>query len=573
MKPKARVALLLMAFIVVAAMGAQAQSPQSPARDTVPRRTGGARIRGRVLAADTGAPVRRAIVRLTASELADQRSKMTDADGRYDFRDLPAGNYSIYASKTGFIATALGATRPEDIPKTLKLAEAEAATADDIVMTRGCAIAGRVVDDFGEPVFNAQVSVLRYISVGGTRRLVPGNGSSTDDLGQFRVYALQPGTYFVSARALMGSDSETDDRMGYAATYYPGTANPSEAQPVHVSAGQDLSGIEIMLATVRVARISGIAFDSRGRPAANSGVTANLVDLGTAPSGTSAYGRVLQDGTFVMNGVPPGEYLLELRVSPAPAPPGTSIGTPGAPAAPRMEYGRARVTVAGSDVTGVMIQASGGATISGHVIFDGGPPAAKSTITVTAGPAPTFGPGPNAPTGPPAQVAADGSFALSGVFGDRMIRVSGLPTGWFLKAVYVNGRDSSDTPISLEGREQIAGVQVILTDRVTHVTGEVSDERAQPAGAYVLVLPDDPVRLAPGSRFQRTAMLRAGTPLKIDGLPPGDYLALVFKSQPRDFDPFDPDIFEYARKIGTKFSLREAETRNLTLRLIEPPAK
>jgi hypothetical protein len=569
MKAKLLLALTVAGGIAIgsSAFPQATQATQAPARDTVKPRTGTARIRGRVLAADTSAPIRRAIVRLTAPELGDQRSRMTDADGRYDFRDLPPGNYLITASKTGFLSGGVGATRPEDMPKAVKLGEAEVATADDVILMRACAIAGRVVDDFGDPVSDAQIRVLRYQSVGGVRRLMPNNGASTNDLGQFRVYALQPGTYFVSAQALMGLDSETDDHMGYAPTYYPGAANPSEAQPVQVSPGQDLGGIEIMLTTVRVARVSGVALDSRGRPAPNAAVTASLIAPGLAFSDRSAYGRVLPDGTFTMNAVPPGDYLLELRIS-------TNVLTPSVPPAPRTEYGRARVVVAGSDVTGVMIQASAGATVSGQVVFDGGAPPPKSAMTVTAAAAPTFVYVTSPPTGPPAQVGADGTFVLTGVFGDRVFRVGGQPTGWVLKAVYVGGRDMTDTPVSVEGREQIAGVQIVLTDRVTHVTGTIKDERDQPAdSAYILILPDDPARLTPGSRFQRMAMVRAGTPLKIDGLPPGDYIALALKSIPRDFDPWDPESFEYARKAGTRFSLREAETRDLTLRLVEAPAR
>jgi hypothetical protein len=572
MKPRVRVGLLVVAAIAVAmtnpdsaGSSAHSQVPQAPARDTIKPRTGTSRIRGRVLAADTSTPVRRAIVRLSSQELPQGRSKMTDADGKYEFADLPSGTYSLYASKNGFISGQPGATQIGDPGKTVTVGEAELATADDIVLRRACAIAGRVVDEFGDPVVSAQVSVLRSQSLGGVRRLMPASGSSTNDLGQFRAYGLQPGTYYVTARAST-SDAETDDRTGYAPTYYPGTTRAADAQSVQLAAGQDATGVEIMLGTTRVARISGVALDSGGRPAASSGVSATLVEPGVGYGGPGSYGRVLPDGTFVVNNVPPGDYLLELRLSTA--------MSPGAPGPGRTEYGQARVTVAGTDVTGLMIQAAPGATVSGQVVFDGtsAPKPAKMTVMATS--PPSFGPVPTGPTGPPAQVAADGTFTLTGVFGDRMFRLGGQPAGWMVKAVYVNGRDVTDTPVTLEGREQITGVQIVLTDRVTHITGSVSDERGQPADtAYVLVLPDDPARIAIASRFQRTALVRPGTSLKIDGLPPGDYVALVFKSAPQGFDLYDPELLDYARKAGTKFALREAETRDLTLRLVEPPGK
>ncbi len=568
MKRRFRVTLIMAVAIAVAAP-ASSQTGQAPARDTARPQTGTSRIRGRIVAADTGAPVRRAIVRLSAPELRESRSKMTDADGKYEFVDLPAGTYSIFASKTGFVSAALGASPAEQMPKPVKVEEAKVATADEVVLTRACAIAGRVVDEFGDPVAGTQVNVLRSQSLGGVRRMMPANGSSTNDLGQFRAFGLQPGTYFVSVRPSMGNEAESEDHLGYAPTYYPSTANVSDAQPVQVSAGQDVTGIEIMLATVRVGRISGTALDSRGRLAANSSVTVMLLDGGMGFAGPSSFGRVLQDGTFTINNIPPGDYLLEVRVA-------ADVASTGAPPAPaRAEYGRMRVTVAGGDVSGVMIQASAGATVSGQVVFDGGSPPARTAVTVMAASPPAFGPVFSAgPTGPPAKVGADGTFVLTGVFGDRVFRVGGQPPGWIVKAIYVNGRDVIDTPITLDGRENVTGVQIVLTDHITHVTGSVNDESGQPAAtAYVLVSPDDPARMTAGSRFQRTAVVRAGSPLKIDGLPAGEYTALALKSLPREFDPYDPDFFQYLRKVGTRFSLRDGETRNLTLRLVEPPAK
>jgi hypothetical protein len=464
-----------------------------------------------------------------------------------------------------------GGIQPGDIGKPVKLGDAQAATADDIVLVRACAIAGRVVDEFGDPVSNVLVRVLRSQSIGGVRRMVMTSGASTNDLGQYRAFGLQPGSYFVSADGPRGVDGEIGDRTGYAPTYYPGTPNVSEAQPVQLSAGQDMPSVDIMLALVRTARISGIALDSGGRPAVNALISPTLMQSGMAGAmgGTGTYARVLEDGTFTLNGVPPGDYVLAMTLSQGVA------SSSGGPTAPRMEYGRARVSVGGSDVTGVAIQSNAGATISGLVMFDGASSPPKAKLTIMASTPPSLDSGPmNTPTGPPAQVAADGTFTLTGVFGDRVFRVTGQPSGWVLKAVYANGRDMIDTPLALEGREQIAGVQIVMTDRVTHVTAAITDDRGEPADfGYVLVVPDDPAKLGPGSRFQRAMVVTPGVPAKIDNLPPGDYVGVVFKSVPQGLDAYEPDFLERVRKIGVKFSLREGETRALTLKVIDQPAK
>ena len=69
-----------------------------------------------------------------------------------------------------------------------------------IGLPRGSVIAGRIVDEFGEPLTGAQVSVQRYAYVNGMRQLRPaGQGDRTDDQGAFRVFGLPPGEYYVSA--------------------------------------------------------------------------------------------------------------------------------------------------------------------------------------------------------------------------------------------------------------------------------------------------------------------------------------------------------------------------------------
>ncbi len=158
------------------------QAVQAPARDTAPPRTGTARIKGRVLAADTGGPVRRAIVRLSAPDLRDQRSSTTDADGRYDISDLPSGTYYIIASKNGFLVTSCGSARAGFDGKPVKVGDGEVATNVNIILTRGGVIAGRVLDEFGDPLPGASVRVYRSQASGGSRQLMISSSQPTNDL-------------------------------------------------------------------------------------------------------------------------------------------------------------------------------------------------------------------------------------------------------------------------------------------------------------------------------------------------------------------------------------------------------
>jgi hypothetical protein len=103
-------------------------------------------------------------------------------------------------------------------------------------------ITGRVVDEFGDPASDVAVIAQQFQWVGGRRRLVPGPQARTDDIGQFRLFGLMQGDYVVSAtfrdQMWMGT---SEDRVGYAATYFPGTPVASEAQSIAVRPGQEMS--------------------------------------------------------------------------------------------------------------------------------------------------------------------------------------------------------------------------------------------------------------------------------------------------------------------------------------------
>ena len=108
----------------------------------------------------------------------------------------------------------------------------------------------------------------RYQNIGGRRRLAPaGRPAMTNDIGEFRLFAIPPGQYYLSATLRnMGMMGDTDDRSGYAPTYFPGTANMAEAQKVTIGLGQVVSDINMALMPTRTARITGTAVDSQGRP-------------------------------------------------------------------------------------------------------------------------------------------------------------------------------------------------------------------------------------------------------------------------------------------------------------------
>ncbi len=192
------VALLPLVFLVLAAdppVGAQGRGGFPP-RDARVQATGTAIIRGRIVTADTGSPIRRAQVRAFSNDTRGSRLASTDGDGRFEFRDLPAGRWELSASKAGFVTLRFGQRRPFEAGQPVEVRDGQVAERTDIALPRGGAITGRVFDEFGDAIAGARLQVMRYSMVQGTRRLMPtGIADQSDDTGTFRLFGLTPGDY------------------------------------------------------------------------------------------------------------------------------------------------------------------------------------------------------------------------------------------------------------------------------------------------------------------------------------------------------------------------------------------
>jgi protocatechuate 3,4-dioxygenase beta subunit len=245
---------------------------------------------------------------------------LTDENGRYAFDDLEPGRYRIMVQKAGF-ALLDGPGMPEVV-----LDGNERRNAVDVTLQKGAVIAGRVLDARGEPLVGVQVAAMRKPAVppsGASRDdfIVPvGQGAQSNDLGEFRLFGLPPGEYYVQAMP-------TPDFGGHAApratvllpTYFPGTSDRAAAQPISLDGGQTSSEIVIRMVDAPAFEVSGVVRDEAGRPVVNAMV--RLVTEG--PDGQPTFRMGLWDyqsrtdssGTFTMHSVTNGTYTL-LAIAP-----------------------------------------------------------------------------------------------------------------------------------------------------------------------------------------------------------------------------------------------------------------
>jgi hypothetical protein len=462
---------------------------------------------------------------------------LSDNEGRFRLTDLPAGQWRVTIAKGGYFTWQLGQRRPFESPPPLTLKSGQRMTAD-VPLSRGGVIAGRVYDEGGEPLAGLRVRVYRAKMSKGYRRLEDvGSGDQTDDTGAYRIFGLPPGDYYVAA-SLRLAPLDSVVQTTYSPTYFPGTGELAEAQRIRVDLGTESTALFPLL-PVRSVSVTGTVLTSSGGPAnAFLNLVSDAGEFGT-PLGI---GSVTQpDGTFTIPDVPPGRYMLN-----------ASLRGNGP-----TETGSVPVIVVNSDASGNTIVTGRPATMKGRIVADTGVVGAIPEALVVATAARSGG-----------TVLASGSgpnFELDDLSEPFTLNVEYLPDGWAVKAIVVNGADVTDAKLSLPANHE-ADARIVLTNRVTTVSGTVTDE-GQPVKAEVVIFAADPSKWSYPSRFVRTASADNNGRYRIIGLPPGERYLAVAADYLEDGEHYDPEFLSRLRDAATELSLDDTERRILELKV------
>jgi protocatechuate 3,4-dioxygenase beta subunit len=540
-------------FTPIGPGGMPGQPVQGPPRDNAQpaKPAGTATLRGRVVAAETGEPLRKAQVRITAPELRENRLTTTDTDGKYEFKEVVPGRYNVNASKGSHVSLQYGQQRPFEPGKPLEILATQTLERVDFALPRGGIVTGRVLDEFGEPLPDTMVSMQRYQNFNGQRRLVPaGRTAMTNDIGEYRLFAIPPGQYYLSAtlRSMGGMMGDSDDRSGYAPTYFPGTSNVAEAQKVTIGLGQTISDMNMALMPTRVSRVTGTAVDSQGR--AMMGVVMAIPRNDSMMMMFGPPGQIKPDGSFVVNGLTPGRYTLQVRG-------GMGDG----------ESAYADITVSGDDVNGIRLIASKPSVVTGRVLVDPTAAQALRPSTLRLGLQPVQMDMMMMGGTPPGSVNDDLTFEMKAQPGKFRIALFGQMPGWSIRSVRYHGADITDAGMEFRPNEDVADVEVELTNRVTDISGLVTNTKGEAVRDYsVVVFPQDRDKWTPNSRYMRTARPDQDGRYKVNGLPPGEYRVIALDYL--DSNEWNsPEFLDGIRSRATSFSVNEGESKSIDLRI------
>lgn len=520
-----------------------------PPEQTAPPRERPATIRGRVTDAATGRPLAMARMRLTSTARGvPERWSRTDADGRYEFRELPAGRFTVTASKARFVTLQHGQHLPATAGRPIDVAAGAIIERVDLALPRSVAITGRVVDEVGDPVDGAWIRAARVRYVDGRRQLARIGSATANDAGEYRIAGLQPGTYVVvAAEDSEGFGREMDADIGFHQTAYPGVTSLAQAREVEVTAGRDTAGIDIALVPAPAARITGVVVGPNGAARPNFTILAQAVDDGPG-GGLGAEVRTGPDGRFVFPRMIPGRYEFHARGK-----------------TETFEGAVLPVVVAGD--ADIVVPVSAGGRMRGRVTLPEGATIRPSDVRIGASPVgDTFVFG----AGFGGVVKDDWTFDWDYLLGRRVVRASTLPSGWYVHSVRRGADDITDVPIVFKADEAIADLDIVLAADAATVSGTATDVDGKACDRCTVVLfADDSARWTYPSRFLHARTPDQNNAFTIESVVPERYLVAVF----RDLETgaaMDPEFLERARGVATALDLSATKSAAVTLKVVKP---
>ncbi|SPE30945.1 conserved exported hypothetical protein [Candidatus Sulfopaludibacter sp. SbA6] len=478
-------------------------------------------IEGQVFNLGTGAPLKKANVRLTGLGVLSMSSKETDEQGRFAFTGLEAGRYQLSAERQGFLRQSYGARKYATDGRPIGLAPDQ--HVEDIVfkLSPQSVIVGKVLDEDGDPVANVQVRALRLAYRGGKKQWSQVAIGQTSDIGEYRIPGLDPGSYQVAtnprnqASNMMQTPSNDPlpdaSEMIYAATYYPSTLDSATAVPVDVPQGQEIRGTDIRLRKTQVFRVRGNLSN------VTDGRASVMVMLTPKEGGQPAISQspaIAPDYRFELRGITPGSYVLYAQ-------PGNGIQ-------PSVAYQDVLVS---NHVDGVVLTFAPGNDVQGTVkVEDATAPVNVSNLSVglrtnTAMPAmPLLG-------APRVKVGSDLKFTLRSVAPlHYTVSVAGAPDNCFVKSIKFGGQDVPEDGIDIASGGEM---KITLSATAGEVDAAVVDkDSVLVAGAIVALIPADGRAMAGSSIAIQGRVGDEYGAVTFKGLKPGEYSLIAWEDIP-----------------------------------------
>ena len=288
----------------------------------------------------------------TFARVTNQTTALTDAAGHFSFKNQAPGTYGIRAALDGYFGPAINGSASPTVTKSVIVEATKPGPPTDIFLVKGGITAGRVRDPNGQPVSGIDVAAMRLTYSNGRPQWTAAISKPTDDRGEFRIFWVSPGEYYVGANPR----AATAPQDSWARTFFPGVTDPTAATSLVIKDGADIAGIDFSLqtiASISTYKISGTATNPLAVPNPTTGAVdrnANSFILSPREPGPLDYGNppTLQNslpalarpnGEFEIRNVRPGSYDLFIYYS-APVVPLPRAAAPPLPGTPAIDADR-----------------------------------------------------------------------------------------------------------------------------------------------------------------------------------------------------------------------------------------
>jgi len=522
---------------------------------------------------------------------APTQTATTGTDGRFRFTDLAPGLYRINASRSdGYMPAEYGQTRPGVRGRPIRIDIGGAAKDLQVPMSPTATVTGRVLDRDGDPIGQSQVVALRAVYDRDGRRVQTITQSvQTNDNGEYRLFWLPPGQYYITAKPVdtnvrsiqayirRPSDNNFHEQTAspmvrkrvtengdtieelVTAAYFPGTFDVESATLVTIRSGDNIRGADINIPEMPAARrIKGTVIDGvTGQPVTAGAVRAFLVNTG--PAVALANAAIGAGGSFELTGVMAGTYYLF-------ATPGATTGFLGGRA------GRLTVQVGAKDLENVALIAPGGFNIPGKIFVEGRSDLDMTRFRIFLTPDPNgmgmpFAqrsvqsglPDPNA-------VSPGGTFNLPEVgAGDFKISVQYPGVTTFMKSASIGNADVAVDGLHLE-KPLEGALEIVMSTETATVRGSAVNDNNDPVpNAAIVLVPEG--RLRARKDLYRVGSSDASGRLTLANVPPGDYKVFAWEEIERGAW-LDPVFIRDFEARGTVVHLGAGSTESIQVTVI-----
>lgn len=510
------------------------------------------RLEGQVLNAVTNEPLRktRLTLRMNVAAMTTARQQQpavtstytvtSDVTGKFEFPNVDPGDYQLTIRRDGFANLVLGAKNSARKTEPILLGPGDRKTDFLVRLAPYGSIVGSVLDEDGDPIRGITVGAMTYRYTTNGRELQEVRTGSSNDLGEYRIYDVPAGKYFLKGgQRNIRLNGTAEDGEAYGSVFYPGFPQVSGAMVQEVGPGAQLRNLNFNLRKARYATLRGKVVAPAGATGVNAGMMI-VTDNGSSSSSGDTKGK---DFSFEFYGVNPGPlYLI------------------GSYMLNGQRYNSSLfLEVGGTDIDGIELRPIPPMDLGGQIRIEG-----ETTVPLTQLQPVLDAPGRGNFS---AALQADGTFVFRAVSpAAYRVNLNRLLNSLYLKSIHWGTTEITDTTLDLtNGVPPRTELSIVVGTDPGQLEGTVTNDKAEPCDAVTVTL--IPTGAHRSRQFYKFPVTDASGKFTISGIAPGSYKVLAWDKVDNNAVMYDPDFLRNYESAAQTVEVLPGTKKSLDLKL------